>query len=127
MRKLRPDSKWNKLTAEQQETLERWLFEENIAYHEALERVKREFGIAVSMRGLSEYYKRLARVRMRRELIKVKAAFKGFDEWDSAWELLGDVTTAMTVRRKKRWKAEVLAARLDAMGKMEGQKGPISG
>jgi len=40
---------------------------------------------------------------------------------------LGDVTTAMTVRRKRRWKAELLAVRLDAMGKMEGQKGPISG
>ena len=127
MRKLRPDSNWCKLSAEQRETLERWLFEENIGYREALERVKREFGVTTSMRSMSEYYKRLARLRMRREGVTAKAAFKGFDEWDTAWELLGDVTTAMTVRRKKRWKAEMLAAKLDTMGKMEGQKGPISG
>ena len=43
MSKLRSDSAWSKLTAEQRETLEGWLFEENIGYKEALERAQKEF------------------------------------------------------------------------------------
>ena len=36
-RKFRPDSVWNELTDEQWQTLESWLFEENITYREASE------------------------------------------------------------------------------------------
>jgi len=41
MSKLRSDSKWNELTAEQRDTLEGWLFEENVSYREALERLQK--------------------------------------------------------------------------------------
>ena len=68
MSKLRSDSKWNALTAEQRETLEAWLFEENLAFREALKRAQEEFAITASLGSLAEFYKHLARERWRREL-----------------------------------------------------------
>ena len=61
--KLRSDSTWAGLTSEQRETLEGWLFEENLGYAEVLERVQREFGVTASKSSLSRYYQRLAAVR----------------------------------------------------------------
>src|SRR6266705_6964043 len=45
MRKMREDSTWNGLTAEQRQKLENWLFERNLGYAEALERAHKEFGV----------------------------------------------------------------------------------
>ena len=63
MGKMRADSAWSKLTAEQRETLEGWLFDENIGYKEALERAQKEFGITSSLSSLADFYQRRARER----------------------------------------------------------------
>ncbi len=72
--KLRCDSTWAGLTPEQRETLEGWLFEENLGYTEVLERVQREFGVTASKMSLSRYYQRLAAERAQRELLDMKSA-----------------------------------------------------
>ena len=72
MSKMRSDSKWNELTEAQRETLEGWLFEENIGYQEARGRLEKEFGMQASMRALSEFYQMTARERMEKGFRSVK-------------------------------------------------------
>lgn len=72
MGKLRSDSKWNELTDEQRDTLEGWLFEENISYRDALDRLQKEFGITVGMTSLARFYQHLADKRMKEELLQAK-------------------------------------------------------
>jgi hypothetical protein len=95
MSKLRSDSAWSKLTAEQRETLEGWLFEENIGYKEALERVQKEFGLAPSLTSLADFYQRLAEERMHRELLGVKSMAGKIGKAGVDREKLG--ATAMTL------------------------------
>jgi hypothetical protein len=63
MGKLRSDSTWKKLTPEEREKLECWLFEERASYQEVLERVKREFQVEASLTSLAMYYQRVAKER----------------------------------------------------------------
>jgi hypothetical protein len=99
MSKLRSDSAWAGLSAEQRETLEGWLFEENLAYKEALERAQKEFGITASLRSLAEYYQRAARERTQAELLSVKATAEEIDKAEVGWDELGG--TAMTLVAKR--------------------------
>ena len=71
MNKLRTDSVFSQLTPEQVETLEGWLFEENLGYKEALERVQKEFNVAGSLSGLRRFYRRLAMERSREDLAEM--------------------------------------------------------
>jgi hypothetical protein len=99
MSKLRSDSAWAALSPEQRETLEGWLFEENLGYKEALERAQKEFGITASLRSLSEYYQRAARERTQEELLTVKATAEEIDKAEVNLEDLG--ATAMTLVAKR--------------------------
>ena len=63
MRKMREDSLWNKLTPEQRELLERWLFDDNLGYTEALARVQKEFGLETTTWSLSRFFRRRAQDR----------------------------------------------------------------
>jgi len=71
MNKLRTDSVFSQLTPEQVETLEGWLFEENLGYKEALERVEKEFNVKGSLSGLRRFYRRLAMERSREDLVEM--------------------------------------------------------
>src|SRR5580698_9461278 len=71
MNKLRTDSVFSQLTPEQVETLEGWLFEENLGYKEALERVRQEFNVTGSLSGLRRFYRRLTMERTREELTEM--------------------------------------------------------
>ncbi len=71
MNKLRTDSVFSQLTPEQVETLEGWLFEENLGYKEALERVQKEFNVAGSLSGLRRFYRRLAMERSREDRVEM--------------------------------------------------------
>ena len=62
-RKFRGDSVWNELTDEQWQTLESWLFEENITYREACERLEKEWGLKRSIVNVCRFYKHCARER----------------------------------------------------------------
>lgn len=81
MSKMRSDSKWNEMTAAQRETLEGWLFEENIGYQEARERLEKEFGMKASMRALSEFYQMTARQRMEKGFRSVKISGARLGSW----------------------------------------------
>ncbi len=74
MRKLRDDSTWNQLTPEQRETLEEWLFDENLGYAKTLERVEKEFGLEATIASLGRYYRRRARERQVAELAVAQLA-----------------------------------------------------
>ena len=71
---MRHDSKWNQLTPEQRETLECWLFVENLGYAKILERVKSEFGLEASLMSLSRYYQSRACERQVRGLAEAQAS-----------------------------------------------------
>jgi hypothetical protein len=71
MNKLRNDSVFSQLSPEQVETLEGWLFEENLGYKEALERVEKEFQVKGSLSGLRRFYRRLAMERSREDLVEM--------------------------------------------------------
>ncbi len=65
MRKLREDSKWNVLTADQRYRLENWLFRENLGYARTAALAREEFGVEASLASVARYYHR--RVRERQE------------------------------------------------------------
>jgi hypothetical protein len=67
--KLRDDSTFNQLTPEQRETMEGWLFDENLGYAKTLERVKQEFGLEATISSLGRYYRRRARERQVEDLL----------------------------------------------------------
>jgi hypothetical protein len=74
MRKLREDSTWNQLSPGQRETLEDWLFEENLGYDKTLARAREEFGVEATMASLGRYYRRRAGERQVEELAEAQAA-----------------------------------------------------
>jgi hypothetical protein len=108
MSKMRSDSGWNRLTPEQKDRLEGWLFKENISYKLALVRCEQEFGFVASMRGLSEYYQRLAGERAERQVMELKARCPQFDEATPDWKLLGNAARRMMAERKARRTVESL-------------------
>ncbi|AHF94210.1 hypothetical protein OPIT5_08295 [Opitutaceae bacterium TAV5] len=56
MKKPRSDSKLKSLPQHQQETLRRWLLEENVSYEDARERVHMDFGVKVSKGAIQNFY-----------------------------------------------------------------------
>jgi hypothetical protein len=76
MGKMRCDSTWAALTPEQRETLEGWLFEENLGYAEVLAEAQKEFGIAGTKASLVRFYQRTAAERAQREFLDLDAAVK---------------------------------------------------
>jgi hypothetical protein len=72
MRKMRDDSTWNQLTPEQRETLEGWLFDENLGYAKTLDRVQQEFGLEATVASLGRFYRRRARERQVEELVEAQ-------------------------------------------------------
>jgi hypothetical protein len=53
--RMRVDSTFSRLTAEQRDKLDEWLFEERITYAEILPRIAKEFGITASRSALGRY------------------------------------------------------------------------
>ena len=46
---MKSTSTWSQVTPEQRAQLSRWLFEENVSYAEAKERVQKEWGVACTV------------------------------------------------------------------------------
>jgi hypothetical protein len=74
MSKLRNDSTWNQLTPEQRETLETWLFDENLGYAETVDRVRREFGLQSTTSSVGRFRRRRAAERQAEDLADAQAA-----------------------------------------------------
>ena len=68
MSKIRCDSIWNGLTPEQKQTLEHWLFVENLGCREVSERAQKEWGVTGSSMSVSRYYRRVEQERVLNEL-----------------------------------------------------------
>lgn len=97
MTKLRADSAWNELSAEQKERLAEWLLEDNLPYSEVLERVEKEFGVAGSKSSLARYYRHLVKEQAMdemREFMKTAEEMNGMEARlaqlrASAWKMVG--------------------------------------
>jgi hypothetical protein len=69
MRKTKSDALWNALSPEQLETLDQWLFDENLSYAKAWPRAQHELGFKGSVASLKRYY---ARRKQERTLLLFK-------------------------------------------------------
>jgi len=72
MSKTKASAAWNDLSAEQRETLEKWLFEENLSYPQAHERARKELGFAGSVSSVVRFYRRTAHERLMAELAEAR-------------------------------------------------------
>jgi hypothetical protein len=99
MSKIRSDSTWAKLTPEQREKLEDWLFEENLGYQKVLERVQQEFGVTASLGSVAEFYQRTARERAREELLTAQATAREIGETKVKWEELSRAAMRLVAKR----------------------------
>ncbi|MGA2658182.1 MAG: hypothetical protein ABSH34_11775 [Verrucomicrobiota bacterium] len=74
MSKLRNDSTWNQLTPEQRDTLEIWLFDDNLGYAETVERIRREFGLQATVSSVGRFRRRRAAERQAQDFADAQAA-----------------------------------------------------
>src|SRR6266568_2594265 len=72
--KMRKDSTWNRLTSKQRAKLEKWLFEGNLGYAEAVARAHKEFGVEGTVASMGRYYRRRAQERQPAELLEAQMA-----------------------------------------------------
>src|SRR6266849_975187 len=72
--KMRRDSTWNRLTSKQRAKLEKWLFEGNLGYAEAVARAHKEFGVKGTVASMGRYYRRRAQERQPAELLEAQIA-----------------------------------------------------
>ena len=63
MRKLRSDALWHKLTSEQQNQIQHWLFVERLGYVSTHERMQKELGITCSLSTIGPMYHYLSELR----------------------------------------------------------------
>jgi hypothetical protein len=73
MSKPRSDSTLDNLPPNQRETLERWLFEENLGYEAAAKRLHADFNIKSSTTGVWGFYQRRAQARLLDRITRNKA------------------------------------------------------
>jgi hypothetical protein len=97
--KMRCDSAWAGLTPEQRETLEGWLFEENLGYAEVLERAQKEFGITASKMSLTRFYKRVAAERAQRDYLDLDTTLKDLNPTKLTWDRLGGAAMGLIAKR----------------------------
>jgi hypothetical protein len=71
---MRKDSTWNRLTSKQRAKLEKWLFEGNLGYAEAVARAHKEFGVKGTVASMGRYYRRRAQERRPAELLEAQIA-----------------------------------------------------
>src|SRR5215469_4443553 len=55
MTKVKSNASWNQLTSDQRETLDQWLFEENLSYAAILPKAESELGYKTSESSLRRY------------------------------------------------------------------------
>ena len=114
MRKLRSDSTFNGLSAEQREQLLNWLFNDNLSYAAAVERVKKEFGIATSLWSVRRFYCHAAEERSVGNLALAQGGMTDFRT--ATRKLLGVATSKVCIHnndpREDGWKAVSALAKL---------------
>jgi len=97
--KLRADSTFANLTPDQRETIEGWLFDENLAYSVVLNRLHRDFGLRATLPSLARYRQRLAVERTHRESLGIDNVLRQVNDADLPFEKIA--TAAMTLAAKR--------------------------
>lgn len=64
MRKTRSEARWNELSSEQLETLDKWLFEDKLSYSLILPRAQKQLGYKGQMTSIKRYFKRRSQERL---------------------------------------------------------------
>ncbi len=64
MKKAKSNASWSRLTLKQRETLDRWLFDENLSYAKVLTKAESELGYKGSQTSLRRYYERRQQERL---------------------------------------------------------------
>lgn len=110
--KLRSDSAWSRLTPDQREQVDKWLFVFNVSYRGALALVEQQFGLKSSLGSIARYHRR--RQSEREALgIRMQAA-----EWGG----LTEVTLTKEELQRETMRAVAVAAHKLARAKPEQLK-----
>jgi hypothetical protein len=72
MDKVKSNASWNELSPEQRQTLDKWLFEENLSYTEILPKAQAELGFPGAISSLKRYYLRRKEEKKVEELEELK-------------------------------------------------------
>jgi hypothetical protein len=80
MSKMKSNCTWSLLTPEQRDELERWLFDENMSYREAKERVQKEWGVTASIWSVGRFYQSRVNDRSLGEVTEGQDATKNVNE-----------------------------------------------
>lgn len=99
MSKLRSNSAWCALSAEQKTKLESWLFDKHLSYRQALELAASEFGVRSSLTSLKMFGQRLAAERKAREERAAVLEWVGHDDPGEASKRLRLGTEALAVMK----------------------------
>jgi hypothetical protein len=99
MGKLRSDSTWRKLSRTQREELGEWLFEENLGYQEALERVQQRWGIISSKTSLTRFARRLREERLLRDLLESQGSAEALGKSEARLESLRGASLLLIGKR----------------------------
>lgn len=116
-RKTRTDSKLDGLPPNQKEVLERWLFEENLGYKEALARLWQDFSVRSSRKALGVFYQRVQQERMLEKVVSraatANAVVKKFDEHPAdTYRAVLDVVGQIALGEAMKEEAEVSVEKL---------------
>lgn len=106
MRKLRDDSTWNRLTPEQRDLLEGWLFDENLGYTKTLQRVRKVFGFTATVANLGRYYRRRARERQIPELLTAQLTACNVNQMSAGTSDLCSAAVKLVGKAALQWAAE---------------------
>lgn len=117
MKKTRSDSIIDGLPLNQQETLERWLFEENVSYALASERLLADFNVRCGQHALADFYQRTAQRRMLDRIVvsqgKKNAVLEKFkanpaDTYQALLEVAGQIAFDKAFSEGKEFDAETI-------------------
>ena len=98
MRKPRCDSRWHRLSSQQRQVAEKWLFEEHLGYTEVVRRLKAEFGLTTSRACICRHYRRRAKERPIAELVEAQAMFDTVTAPISSTEALRTATMKLIAK-----------------------------
>src|SRR5579871_2236170 len=112
MTKSKSNAAWTGLSPEQRETLERWLFEDELGYEEALERARSELGYAGSRTSLQRFYHRTATMRALRDAVEVTDADDAEEALRSGMRAVGKMFVRLVRENPEGIKEWAVLARL---------------
>ena len=81
LKKTKSDARWNQLSPEQVQTLDKWLFDDKLSYIKILPRAQKELGYKGQLSSLKRFYKRRQQERVLTDLDELgKDAEKGRED-----------------------------------------------